>query len=399
MSEARAHQTVVMISATSRDLAGHRRALIDVCNRLGMIPKAMEHLSARHAGAVDTSMDMVDAADVYLGVIAHRYGHVPKGSAVSITEMEYRRALRRRIPCLLFLRDGMNPLGVTGGGLERWAAKLVGFRKRLESRHVVGYFSSVGDLKVSALQALSEYRRSTPLSRPGSAGLVPDLRRVAVMNRSAMLPDAEARKVVRALQLQVDRDFAPTWGVDARLSFVGRHADPAPGSWWLTLLDDADQIGALGYCDSNEEGLPLGCVFVRNSARSGAPWSVTASHILLDLLVNPRANLTVCREGPGRRARVFAYEVCNPCAAGRFGYEVEGVRLSDFVLPAWFEAARAPGSTRFDHAGHITRPYLILPGGYAMHMSPSSRWQITYARDRAVDALTGAPVPDETRGR
>jgi hypothetical protein len=39
-------------------------------------------------------------ADIYLGVLANRYGHVPKGHTISITEMEYNRARERGIPRL-----------------------------------------------------------------------------------------------------------------------------------------------------------------------------------------------------------------------------------------------------------------------------------------------------------
>ena len=64
--------------------------------------------------------------------------------------------------------------------------------------------------------------------------------------------------------------------------------------------------------------------------------------------------------------------LCNPCESEKFSYQIDGVSVSDFVFPAWFEEFRAPGSTRFDHGSHITRPYEILPGGYAVVFDANS---------------------------
>lgn len=93
----------VMVSSTVRDLPDHRKEVLDACLRQGMFPLMMEHLPAIDANAIKASMDLVDQADIYLGVFAYRYGYVPKGQDISITEMEYNRALERGIPRLIFL--------------------------------------------------------------------------------------------------------------------------------------------------------------------------------------------------------------------------------------------------------------------------------------------------------
>ena len=48
---------------------------------------------------------MVDEADVYVGVFAYRYGYVPEGHDISITEMEYNRAVELDKPRLIFFMD------------------------------------------------------------------------------------------------------------------------------------------------------------------------------------------------------------------------------------------------------------------------------------------------------
>lgn len=84
---------VVMISSTARDLPKHREKVMHACLRQSCFPSMMEHLPANDADAIAASLEMVEEADIYLGVFAHRYGHVPAGHEISITEMEYERAM------------------------------------------------------------------------------------------------------------------------------------------------------------------------------------------------------------------------------------------------------------------------------------------------------------------
>ena len=58
------------------------------CLRVKVFPTMMEHLPASDDDAIAASMKLVDEADIYVGVFAHRYGYVPEGHKKSITEME-----------------------------------------------------------------------------------------------------------------------------------------------------------------------------------------------------------------------------------------------------------------------------------------------------------------------
>jgi hypothetical protein len=100
--EARPGQKVAMISSTSLDLPEHRQQAIDACLRQSVFPIAMEHLPAREADAIRVSLEMVDKADIYIGIFAWRYGYIPEGHDISVTEMEFDRAVERGIPILVF---------------------------------------------------------------------------------------------------------------------------------------------------------------------------------------------------------------------------------------------------------------------------------------------------------
>jgi hypothetical protein len=56
-------------------------------------------------------------------------------------------------------------------------------------------------------------------------------------------------------------------------------------------------------------------------------------------------------------------EACDPVEADTLGYKKNGILVSDFVFPAWFNA-NAPSSAKLDFCGHCTAPFQIIAGGY-----------------------------------
>ena len=143
---------------------------------------------------------------------------------------------------------------------------------------------------------------------------------ISVINESTVLTDAEVTPVVIALQQQVTNDFRPIWGTDAELKMVPQGTQPPTGTWWLVILDDSDQAGALGYHDLTPDGLPIGKVFAASDLKAGTSWSVTASHELLEMLADPNINLTVFAQNANTTGILYAYEVCDACEDDSFGY-------------------------------------------------------------------------------
>ena len=92
---------------------------------------------------------------------------------------------------------------------------------------------------------------------------------IAIINSSSVVKDEEIIRTLPSLQKQISRDFAPCWGVDARLSFASNR-DRAKGCWWLVIVDNSDQAGVLGYHDLTADGLPMGTVFAGRDKLVGA---------------------------------------------------------------------------------------------------------------------------------
>ncbi|MDX2139306.1 MAG: DUF4062 domain-containing protein [Chloroflexota bacterium] len=151
-----AHVIKAMISSTALDLEEHRKAAMDACLSLRMLPVMMEHLPASATHAIEASLKMVDESDIFIGIIANRYGYIPDGHAQSITEMEYERAAARGIPVFLFLmRDSYLAMQPEIESADK-AARLDDFKQRLQERHVVSPFTSPDNLRANLVTSLTQ---------------------------------------------------------------------------------------------------------------------------------------------------------------------------------------------------------------------------------------------------
>ena len=148
-----------MISSTAIDLPEHRKEVLDASLRQGMFPVMMEHLPASDADAISASLKMVDEVDAYLGIIAYRYGFIPEGHSISITEMEYNRAVERGIPRLIFIMDKAHPIHIDDVETGEGATKLKAFKDLLTTRNIVNFFVSPEDLRSKVIDSLSKLRQ------------------------------------------------------------------------------------------------------------------------------------------------------------------------------------------------------------------------------------------------
>ena len=155
----------VMISSTARDLPAHRGMAQDGCLRGGMFPIMMEHLGALDEGAVSASVEMVDQADIYLLILAHRYGYVPaenNPTQISVTEMEYDRAVEREIPRIVLVMDDDHPVKAADVETGEGAAKLAKLKSRIGTELVTDRFKSPEDLRGKVIHALMAFRETNP---------------------------------------------------------------------------------------------------------------------------------------------------------------------------------------------------------------------------------------------
>ncbi|HEX8650717.1 MAG TPA: DUF4062 domain-containing protein [Pyrinomonadaceae bacterium] len=89
----------VFLSSTWLDLQPEREAVQTALHRLRETKFiGMEYFGSRDENTRQTSLDEVDRSTLYVGIFGGRYGS-------GITEAEYRRALEKDLPCLIYVKD------------------------------------------------------------------------------------------------------------------------------------------------------------------------------------------------------------------------------------------------------------------------------------------------------
>ncbi|MBN8638555.1 MAG: DUF4062 domain-containing protein [Anaerolineae bacterium] len=215
----------VMISSTARDLPEHREQAMNAVMRMGMHPLMMEHLPASDDDAIDASLKMVEEAEIYVGIFAFRYGYVPDSpknpERLSVTEMELRRALERKIPCLIFLMDKEHP--ITAADMEedtteddevnRRKALLSSLKKRMQTGRVVNFFKSPDELRTHVIASLAPHRVSDPARTIHPPSDIPTPPEEYIAHRYSLLSTSDFIGRAAELNLLTDWITRPTTAI------------------------------------------------------------------------------------------------------------------------------------------------------------------------------------------
>ncbi len=199
---------------------------------------------------------------------------------------------------------------------------------------------------------------------------------VAFVNLATVPLGIDLRRLVSALDKQLRRDFVPIWGYPATLYVTDK---PKPHEWQIVFLDDCDAADALGYHDLTKDGQPVSKVFVKTTIAAKQKVSVTASHELLEMLIDPGAQLWA----QNSNGWFYAYEVCD--AVEDEEYVIDGAAVSDFVYPSFFESWHQPMSTRFDHLEKVSRPFQTLQNGYQVVSNGAVAREIFGSRPKEIN--------------
>lgn len=191
--------------------------------------------------------------------------------------------------------------------------------------------------------------------------------KVALINQTNgdAVPAETLKRYRDALQNQVDNRLARAWNVRADISVLDAGAVIPPGTLPLNIVNSL--TGPAGV-HTNFQGRPSA------EAVNGDQLSITLSHELLELLVDPSGTRVI--EAPdldpysGGQQVKYLVEVCDPCAV--FSYDIDGVPVSDFVLPSFYD----PNATgKVDFADFLARPLSVPRGCYISWLDPVDyRW-------------------------
>jgi len=179
---------------------------------------------------------------------------------------------------------------------------------------------------------------------------------IVCVNHATVPLGVDFDDLVAAMQVFVDEHVAPVWGTPAKLV---RARDLKPGKWAMVFVDHADHARALARHDLTPDGLPMARVFVKTTLANNNLVSVAATHELVEMLVDPAINLVTMRS---RSKLVYQYETADPVEDLHF--PVNGIPMTNFVYPTYFEEFHKQGSVKFDHLSVLNKPFQIHAGGY-----------------------------------
>ncbi len=193
---------------------------------------------------------------------------------------------------------------------------------------------------------------------------------IALVSQSSRAPDEMVMAVAAAVQRQIVRDFSPVWGVSATVEPFSRLDQVPTGYWPIVLRDDAPGQNALGMHLDNR-GQPLSLVQAVNI------WSVSASHEALEMLADPYGNRLVPGGSlrPGQGVVEYLVEVADPVQSSANAYSVNGILVSDFVTPDYFQDPAPVAGATYSFTGAVRRPRDVADGGTATWRDPiSTHW-------------------------
>lgn len=216
---------------------------------------------------------------------------------------------------------------------------------------------------------------------------------VAVQNKSTILHDDEVRKAVAAFQTAADTLYTPYWGVALQITFVPDIAQASPHSYWMSILDDSTQQGALGFHDTSNDGQPHMLIFAKTDKQAGCSWQVTCTHELWEAATDPYCQACYFYQNTATTGIIMPLEVSDMVEADNLAIVVNGVEISNLVTPAWFDQG-APAGTKLDVRGVVKTPLTIAPGSYAsvFEVSPTTKgWQDIFGDQPGARYLSKSP--------
>ncbi|WP_440964025.1 hypothetical protein ACL58G_29435 [Massilia sp. GER05] len=220
-----------------------------------------------------------------------------------------------------------------------------------------------------ATAALADAQARAPIYLAPPAAIAP--LQVTIANLGG-IDDATLQRTVAAIQLQVDQHLVPEWRCPGILTARRMaHSDVAASVAGTTdaviyLANQAnDPLTGLepivGIHRDAGQDKPYGFVYLDKCAEYKEDWSVTLSHEVLELLVDPTAVLTVDdQSGVVARGTKVALEVCDPVQGTP--YKIGDICVANFVNRAFF--GMLGQSKDMNYRGIPQKPYMPLPDGY-----------------------------------
>jgi len=203
---------------------------------------------------------------------------------------------------------------------------------------------------------------------------------VGLVDTTRKLDAQFVQSVAAALNVQVMRDLPQFWNVRATVMYLPDPKKVPAGVWPVNLVPKLPPGEGGVHLDKHNQ--PYSLVIANPGSDE---WTIDASHETLEMLVDPNGNrlqssrsIAITPDGAIEdSAGEFNYlvEACDPCEADGYAYSIQGVAVSDFITPHFYDPVTTPG-TRYSFTGAVKAPRQILPGGYISYIDlETEEWQ------------------------
>jgi hypothetical protein len=135
----------------------------------------------------------------------------------------------------------------------------------------------------------------------------------------------------------------------------GKPAPVGDTHTWLVELHALSDAGAgvLGYHAVRNGNTPYAKIFVESCLQVGQPWTIAATHEVVEMMVNRLGTDLVLQGMPDGTQRGNMREACDPVEAGvyakwfSFSKTLPPIAVTNFVLPSyWAEGSPGPWDDR-----------------------------------------------------
>lgn len=203
---------------------------------------------------------------------------------------------------------------------------------------------------------------------------------VALIDTTGHIDPTLVQDAVVALNSQATSDLPSCWpGISATVVYLSSVQNLGPNIWPVFLVAKLPPGEGGFHQDNNNQ--PYAKVI---ATPEDPTWTVDASHEIVEMLVDPYGNkmqtstaITISGNGVQDTSGQFQYlvEAADPCEANDYAYQIQGIAVSDFITPNFYDAEVAPG-VKYSFRGNIKQPRQLLPGGYISYIDiAANEWK------------------------
>src|SRR5450759_766752 len=130
----------IFVSSTFLDLKDYRikaKKTIEESNNEFI---GMEIFQSHTHEPMEFCPEKVEECDALVLIVAYRYGNIPDGQTISITQLEYEHALKKKIPIRIYLMDDKHPWPSTPDFRDKNQEDITGFRNLLK-KHTCSFYT------------------------------------------------------------------------------------------------------------------------------------------------------------------------------------------------------------------------------------------------------------------